>query len=68
VPNTNDEAQLQKLAQSILANCAIRHGGTESLAKALGVEQDTLIEWVGGKNHAPRYIVQKAVELLKADK
>ena len=68
MPNTQDEAQRRKLASSILASCAAKHGGVDALAKHLGVEPDAVIDWVGGKSVPPVEIVKKAVEpFLKAD-
>lgn len=62
MPNGQDEIQRQRLARSILVNCATKHGGLDALAKHLGVERDTLIDWVGGKANPPVEIVRKAIE------
>ena len=60
--NSNDDTQRQRLAQSIMTNCVVRHGGTEALAKHLGVTQDQVIDWIGGKEVPSVEIVRKAIE------
>lgn len=68
MPNTNDDVQRRRLAKAILLTCVEKHGGVDALAKYLGVERDTVIDWVNGGASPPVEIVQKAVApFLKAD-
>jgi hypothetical protein len=62
VSNRHDDTQRQRLAQAILANCVIRHGGSEAFAKYLGVTQEEVIDWLGGKSIPSVEIIRKAVE------
>lgn len=62
VPNSQDEIQRQRLAQSILATCVVRHGGVAALSKHLGVGEEKLLFWMGGKEVPPVEIVRRAIE------
>ena len=62
MPNSRDEIQRQRLAQSILATCVVRLGGVAELSKLLGVEEEKLLFWMGGKEVPPVEIVRKAIE------
>ena len=62
MPNSQDEIQRHWLARAILLVCARKHGSVHALARYLGVEENKVIDWVGGIANPPREIVQKAVE------
>ncbi|HUQ25628.1 MAG TPA: hypothetical protein VM140_08160 [Burkholderiales bacterium] len=60
--NTQDQLQCRTLARSILMICVAKHGSVDTLAEHLGVEPDTLFDWVTGTVSPPMEIVQKAVQ------
>lgn len=60
--NSQDEIQRQRIAQSILANCVVKHGGVDALSKHLGVEREQILVWLGGNSVPPIEIVRKAIE------
>ena len=61
---SNDEKQVQALAQAILAKAGWKLGGA-SLAEHLGVSDATLADWLSGKSVAPPEALEKAVRLLE---
>jgi hypothetical protein len=62
LPNTNDDAQRERLATAILSRCVEKHGGVDALAKHLGVDRNRVIDWVGGRAVPSVEIVRKAIE------
>lgn len=62
MPNSQDELQRKRLAQSILASCAAKHGGVDALSRYLGVPQEEVLGWLGGRSDPPVEVVQKAIE------
>ena len=61
---TNDEKQVQALAQRILVKAAHKLGGISALAKHIGLAEGTVGDFIQGKIVPSAEIITKAVEPL----